>query len=281
MIYFLKLGGSLITDKNSPAVARKRKIKRLAHEIKSFLQANPETRLVIGHGSGSFGHFEANKHNTHKGVFSPQDWKGFTQVWRSARELNQIVIDLLFESGIPVVAFPPSAAVITKNFNISSWDIKPIQAALSAGLVPVIYGDVIFDSEKGGTILSTEQLFVYLAEKLQPTKIFIAGMEKGVWKDFPASKELVKVINPNSLNKIAPSLYGSNSIDVTGGMAEKVKLLSNLIDQFPEIQATIFSGEKPGNLLQALSGMNVGTRICKESLKGNGDVFYNKRTGRN
>lgn len=42
------------------------------------------------------------------------------------------------------------------------------QAALDAGLVPVIHGDVAFDEERGGTVASTEEIFSYLAREMAP-----------------------------------------------------------------------------------------------------------------
>ena len=61
MLTFLKLGGSLITDKDSPHTARPEILRRLAEEIAAARQHNPAMQLIIGHGSGSFGHMPAKK----------------------------------------------------------------------------------------------------------------------------------------------------------------------------------------------------------------------------
>ena len=55
-IQFLKLGGSLITDKSRPQTARLDVLERLASEIAQAYHKHPDLSLVIGHGSGSFGH---------------------------------------------------------------------------------------------------------------------------------------------------------------------------------------------------------------------------------
>ena len=52
---FLKLGGSLITDKTQKRTPRREVIRRLADEIATERSENSELHLVIGHGSGSFG----------------------------------------------------------------------------------------------------------------------------------------------------------------------------------------------------------------------------------
>ncbi len=64
MLTFLKLGGSLITDKDSPHTARPEILRRLADEIVAARQSNPAMQLLIGHGSGSFGHMPAKKYGT-------------------------------------------------------------------------------------------------------------------------------------------------------------------------------------------------------------------------
>jgi isopentenyl phosphate kinase len=43
----------------------------------------------------------------------------------------------------------------------------------------------------GGTILSTEDLFTYLAGLLHPEQILLAGNEPGVWADFPKNSRLL------------------------------------------------------------------------------------------
>ena len=64
----LKLGGSLITDKNQPNQARHNLIHRIAEEISTIIKENPGMRIVLGHGSGSFGHMPAHRYGTRNGV---------------------------------------------------------------------------------------------------------------------------------------------------------------------------------------------------------------------
>lgn len=48
------------------------------------------------------------------------------------------------------------------------YKITEKQAAVAAGIVPVIHGDVAFDEELGGTVASTEDIFAFLARKTPP-----------------------------------------------------------------------------------------------------------------
>jgi isopentenyl phosphate kinase len=261
MLYFLKLGGSLITDKNQAHTARLEIIHRLADEIASARKENPKLKLLIGHGSGSFGHFPANKFGTRDGVFTPEDWQGFVEVWKDAHSLNQIMVEILTSHNIPVISFPPSAMVITNNKTINIWETPMIKKALDADIIPLIYGDVIFDMTIGGTILSTEELFAYLAISLKPEKILIAGIEEGVWEDYPANQHLIPQITQNTGPEILNRLGGSKSIDVTGGMSEKVNSMLTLTSLLPNLEINIFSGIIPENVHKSLIGVNLGTRI--------------------
>lgn len=258
---FLKLGGSLITKKTKPKTAHPDLLARLAEEIAAAKAQKPSLKLVIGHGSGSFGHVPAKKYATRQGVYTPQQWQGFIEVWRHANALNRLVIDTLAEAGVPGVACSPLAAITANNGNIHSWHTMPIQAALDHGLIPVIQGDTIFDTACGGTILSTENLFVYLAKIFRPKRILLAGIEPGVWADFPTCKEIIPVITTANLNEANPFLAGSSATDVTGGMVSKVHEMLSLVQDIPSLEVLIFSGKQPGNVQNSLCGESFGTVI--------------------
>jgi isopentenyl phosphate kinase len=287
-LLFLKLGGSLITDKTQPHTPRPEVLARLAKEIATAFAEYPHVRLLLGHGSGSFGHVPAMKYNTRQGVHTPEQWHGFAEVWRDASALNRLVMEALHTTGLPVIAFPPSASVTAHDGQIVAWDLSPIKAALDAGLLPVVGGDVIFDTARGGTILSTEDLFVHLARQLHPQRILLAGIEPGVWV-YPSlsphsrpvsSRELDSAqgqewgdkrgvifheITPANFPTVAPSLAGSIATDVTGGMASKVRQMLALVEELPGLEVLIFSGEQPRAVQEALLGVEMGTKIWASS----------------
>lgn len=260
-LVFLKLGGSLITDKQQPYTLRPHRLAQLAQEIAEACHQNPTLQLVLGHGAGSFAHIPAKKYNTRQGVYTAEQWCGFAEVWREAAMLNHHVMEALNQAKLPAIALPPSAAVTAQDGKLSAWHIKPIELALKAGLLPVIFGDVIFDTVRGGTIFSTEDLFTYLAKNLYPRRILLAGIEAGVWADYPSCTQLIPEITPQSFTEISKSISGSKATDVTGGMASKVQQSLALVQELPGLQVLIFSGEKEGNILNALAGKHIGTCI--------------------
>jgi len=260
-LVFLKLGGSLITEKDQARTPRLNVITRLAAEIAAARAQMPGLRLLVGHGSGSFGHIPAKKFRTREGVSGQAAWQGFAEVWREARALNQLVVESLASAGLPVIAFPPSAFMQARDGQPAAPDFDLIFQALEAGLLPLVNGDAVFDSVRGGTIFSTEDVFTALAAKLPPNRILLAGIDAGVFADFPACQHLIAQITSDSASGVLQAIHGSASVDVTGGMREKVDLMLKLTRQIPGLQAQIFSGAQPGNLQAALTGAPVGTRI--------------------
>lgn len=259
-VTLLKLGGSLITDKNRAHTARPELIRRLAGEIREALDAEPFP-LIIGHGSGSFGHIPAKKYGTRNEVRTGAEWAGFAEVHSEATALNRIFIDILRETGLPVLSFVPMDCVRSSDGKVDRWDTDVITDSITRGLIPVIFGDTVFDSVRGGTILSTEDLFLHLCTVLpEPPRILLAGLESGVWKDYPKNTELIDTIRACSGDTEA-YIRGSEFTDVTGGMQEKVHLMKTLIAGGQAASAVIFSGMQPGNVKDALTGSRTGTRI--------------------
>jgi len=124
-----------------------------------------------------------------------------------------------------------------------------------------VYGDVAFDERRGGTILSTEDVFAFLTEQFSPSRILLAGIEAGVWEDFPARTKLVSGISSQVHEKMRADIRDSASTDVTGGMKAKVEEMLALIQKSKGLTVQIFSAEEKGFLMRALKGENVGTLL--------------------
>jgi isopentenyl phosphate kinase len=184
-------------------------------------------------------------------------------VWYQASRLNRCVIQALHEVGIAAMTFSPAASVWAENGHVAAWDTSQIEAALENGIIPVVHGDVIFDRAKGGTILSTEDLFQHLVRELRPGRILLAGLEEAVWADFPARRQRVEVLTRESFKQISSGVGGASGADVTGGMLSKVQQMLALVEQVPGLQVSIFSGEGEGNLEKALKGEHIGTLVTK------------------
>jgi isopentenyl phosphate kinase len=262
-LVFVKLGGSVLTDKSTPETVRPEVIARLAREVASALSARSGEagssgrglRLVLAHGSGSFGHVAARRYGTRQGVRSPADWRGFAKVAGIAARLNQIVTDAFLAAGVPVWSLQPSASARCRAGELVGLETAPIEQALDAGLVPLLYGDVALDEVQGGTIISTEQIFAFLARRLPPVRLILVGVVDGVFEADPLGDPLarpVPEISPANWQAVRAVLGGSHATDVTGGMLAKVEEMVSLVRDIPELEVRFLSGESEGALETAL-----------------------------
>ncbi len=257
---FLKLGGSLITDKGSPHTAREKLIARAAREIREALDEASDLSLVIGHGSGSFGHSPARKYGIQKGLARSADWWGYAETGTVAARLNRLVTAILLANAIPVLSLQPSASALCDDGELVHLEIAPVIRAIESRLVPVVYGDVSFDRARGSAIISTEQIFAYLGRHLKPEKIVLAGQVEGVFSADPLREpraRLLRDISVTSLPEVERLLTGSHGIDVTGGMLTKVRTMCRLVETEPSLTVRFISGEREGLIKKALLGVEV------------------------
>ncbi len=252
---FEKLGGSVITDKHREAVAHVDIISRLAGEVARARAARPELQLVIGHGSGSFGHFVGHRYQTHLGLAGGGGWEGYAQTGAAASRLNRIVADLFLESGVPVVSLQPSASALCRDGELCALAVEPVRTLLDAGLVPLVYGDVALDEARGFTIISTETIFAYLAQCILPVRIVLVGAVGGVYTADPLihpEAKLIPEITSEDITEVERTLGGSHGVDVTGGMGAKVRAMYELVKAHPGLRVQIISGLEIGLLTKVL-----------------------------
>lgn len=266
MLIFLKLGGSLITDKNTPRAVRPELLARLMREIAEARTARPGMRIVLGHGSGSFGHVEARRYGTRAGVRTDEDWQRFAEVQWVAGLLNRLVVDAARAAGLPIFNCPPSASALCEDGRLISLAVEPVRAAVEHGLIPLVYGDVAVDTARGGTIISTEDEFRLLAPHLGPERILLAGIEPGVLTHWPDGEVIPEITAVETRRGASLQNVGaSHAADVTGGMESKVREMLALVEAAPDCAVQIFSGEAPGQVRAALLGEAIPGTIIRHS----------------
>ncbi len=259
-IVLIKIGGSLITDKNKPFTVKQRALDIIADEVKSALDSGKA--LIVGHGAGSFAHVPAKKYQTHQGIINDQSFRGIAEVADVAAQLNRIVVKKLLEKGVNAVSVSPLSSMISKGFKLKNMFTEPLEELLKRGLLPVVYGDQIMDVEEGCTIFSTERVLGYLGLKLkekgyQIEQIIQCGQTNGV---YDTDGNTIPEINPDNYQQHKQALGGSGGVDVTGGMIHKVKQTLDLAKK--GIPGLIIDGIVHGTLSEAISGEDVlGTKI--------------------
>jgi isopentenyl phosphate kinase len=258
-LIFVKLGGAAITFKDKPSSANFEVLNQAAKEIAEVFN---ECNLLIGHGGGSFPHPVAAKYRVQEGL-EVCGTEGFAETQRAAREINQLVVKSLQEQNLPAIPIQTSACTLMSNGQIKEMFTKPLEELIKKEMLPVIYGDVAVDTEKGCSIASTEMILRHLSEKLHPKRVIIATDVEGVYTADPKkdpNAELIREISQENLEEVLGMVSGASTTDVTGGMVHKVQSLFNLAKLGAEVE--IISLLKPGLLKRSILGENgLGTTI--------------------
>lgn len=267
-LVFLKLGGSAITDKTREATPRHDIIRRAAREVERARSMHGNLKIVLGHGSGSFGHYAAKR----TGFGNPDRWQAYAETGAAAARLNRIVNDIFLDEGAPVVSVQPSASARCRDGELESLAVDPIQECLAHGLIPLVFGDVAFDATRGMTIASTEKIFAFLAPILRPRRIVYISAVGGIFESDPITSpgaELITEITPSSFPTIEPGLSGAHAVDVTGGMVDKVRRNLDLVQQLHRLDVYVIGWDE-GMIERALLDENLaeGTWIHTGALSG-------------
>jgi isopentenyl phosphate kinase len=257
----LKIGGSVITDKDGELAARTEVINRLAEEIqKAQVQS-----LIMVHGGGSFGHPTAQKYGIKEGLREEAQKLGFAETHHVMTVLNGLVMDSLIWHNIPAVSVAPSCCVVTENGRIKCFNDAILKSYLRMGFAPVLYGDAVLDEKLGFTVLSGDQLVAHLAMKLGASNIVIGVDTDGLYNADPKLTKNAKLyahLTLEELQKLKLGISIANN-DVTGGMRGKISELIPAVAQ--GISVTIVNAAKANRVYKALMGEAVeGTVIEKE-----------------
>lgn len=249
----LKLGGSVVTDKNKLKTPNISSIKRLAGEVAS---AGPRKIIVI-HGGGSYGHPIAKEYDIVAGYSSSRQLLGFTLTHQAMVELNRIVVEAFTEAGVPVISMAPSSFIITEDRRITNINLEVVSRAVESGFIPVLYGDVVLDTAQRFTILSGDQLVVKLAINLGAERIIFGVDVDGVYTANPKLAKEARLIEELSLSQIRGmvKIGAALSTDVTGGMMGKIKEAEAAVEAGLEVQ--LVNALKPGIIHDALKGEKV------------------------
>ena len=251
MTTVLKLGGSVITEKQTPETVDEPALDRAVAAIASAQAHARKESLVLVHGGGSFGHHHASGHGVSTSTGS-RDAAALTEIHRAMGELNGTVVDALHEQGVKALPVRPLSVAYREGSLV--LPVGGVREMLSEGFLPVLHGDVVVDRGAGGTVLSGDEIVVELARSLEADRIGLCSTVPGV-----LSEDGDVVAEIDSYDEVADTLGGSESTDVTGGMAGKVRQLLTLgapasvfdlggLDQFLETGAAgtvVYSEQEP------------------------------------
>jgi isopentenyl-diphosphate delta-isomerase len=249
-IIILKLGGSLLTDKNKPFSLRE---KILDSCINQIIESNK--LIILIHGGGSFGHPIAKKYLISSGLNDSVEDQiiGLSKTHEAMNKFNSTIIGKLLDKGSPAISIQPSSIFIKEFNQIALKTIEPIERLLELRIIPVLYGDIILSWDSYFSILSGDQIILKLCEKFQNFKIskVIFAIEKdGIYiKDNGKDKLALKLKSKDLTNLNLAEL--GQKIDVTGGIKSKLEIIKEIVSF--NIPVQIINGLKNDNILKALN----------------------------
>ncbi len=249
----LKLGGSLITEKDKPFTLRRRVLERLGEEL-----SNAGKPLILVHGGGSYAHPVAKRYDVSEGYRSARHLEGFVETAIAVRRLNLEVVEILSHSGLKSIGVPASTIILTKSGRILACNFEPVFSALDLGLAPVTCGDVVFDRELGFTVLSGDAIASYMASRLRADRLIYAVDVDGVYVRDRATNRVVLAEEFRPGMPIEP--LGESVEDVTGGIVRKLEEGFRAAEKGVEVY--VVNGLREGVVESAVRGERVrGTRL--------------------
>lgn len=231
----IKLGGSIITNKEKPLSVRRKTIDNLAKSLKKI-----QGPIIIVHGGGSYGHYWSVKYDMHTKE-RKYDLRGVSIVKNSMIELNKIILDSFLKNKLKPYCLPPTD-FMTGNKPIPK-KVKEIEKISKSGLIPVTFGDALWYGQNKTFILSGDKIMTHLAKILKPKLCIFALNEDGVYSDLK-SKKLIHELKGES-----PSI-SENKMDVTGGMTRKIEEASRISKM--GMNVFFVNGNKPERIVKAV-----------------------------
>ena len=230
----MKLGGSLLTDKSTPYTTNDEIISSSIKEIKECMDLGLIEDLIIVHGVGSFGHVPVLKHKLHLGFQSPKQLIAMSQTQHEMNEYRLRLTKKFIEYGVPVNLLHPSSFCVSEKMKIGESFLNAVEGYLSIGMIPLMGGDMIFDSKMGFSVGGGDQLMVLLAKQLSADNVLFISDVNGVFSADPKQNENAEFfpkIPLGILHEIIEKTDSSPFKDVSGAMKGKLQAIHSLKEQ--------------------------------------------------
>jgi isopentenyl phosphate kinase len=250
----------VITDKSVAFKANYRSIHRIAIELAAI-----RGRLVLLNGAGSFGHIPVKRWGLDQG-FSRKTTRSFAETKLQLLRLQEILLSILCSHGIPAVPFNPSSFMMARSGRLYRVDTDALCAFLDLGLVPLFGGDLVPDLDQGWRVVSADQMASWIAPRIGASVIIYGTDVDGVYTSDPKVRgdaRLMETISSRDIRKLAGSIRGSRTPDVTAGM--RGKLLEAQAATKRGVEVVVMNLRKPRNLHPILNKKHgKWTRILPE-----------------
>jgi len=255
----IKLGGAALTDKRRIYSPRGGVIRSAARQIAAI---RSRFSVFIIHGAGSYGHIPVKRFGLSRGFRNASQLKGLSEAKFRLLEWELTLDRVFMEYNVPVVPFIPAGYIIARNGRIDSCDITPIKEWMRLGCIPSMGGDIVPDVSTGFSIVSGDQLAVYMAISLRASKLIFATDVDGIFDSNPKQNKNARLIRrvPAIVARKITANMSPDITDVTGGMEGKLEEAAKAAsDGIPVFFVNLIKGNRLRDL--ALGHKSV---ICSE-----------------
>ena len=251
-IFILKLGGSLLTDKNNPFSIREDIVKDSIRQI-----IDSEEKLILVHGGGSFGHPLAKKFKIKSGFDPsvPNQVLGLTETHHSMNNFNSFLIKQFLEMNYPALTIQASSIFINDSSKTLTSSMEIIETALDLNILPILYGDIILDKRVSFSIISGDQIILELCKNLNRycvSKVIFTMETDGIYvsdNNGGGDSILATELYPDQLENLKIANLGKK-IDVTGGIKGKIKFIQKISNY--DIPIQLINGLKEDYIYKSL-----------------------------
>ena len=256
-IYILKLGGSLLTDKQKPESIRYDILTRVTQEI-----INANEKLILIHGGGSFGHPPAKKYKISNGIDKKvvDQILGLSRTHYAMNKFNSIIVKSFLEKHCPVLPIQTSSSFFQDSQQTISQAIDIIEATLDLDIMPILYGDILLNMNGSFSIISGDQIIFLLCrdlKKFEVSKVIFAMDIDGIYikdKINESNFKLAEIVHKKELNDLE-LVRMNRKIDVTGGIKGKIKVIEKILEFGIPIQ--LVNGLKEGYIYNSLKNISI------------------------
>jgi isopentenyl phosphate kinase len=218
----VKFGGSIVTDKGGDKGISRGRIRAVARAVAAAREATSASLVVIL-GGGSIGHRSAVAYGLAAGV--PE----LDRLHRMARAMFLLKCTLaraLESAGVPTMPFHEGSLLLAEGEGARLQPLA-IRRAIELGVVPILSGGPVYDSSGTMVAFNSDRLGHALLDSggfALERFILVSDAPGVVGRD----GAVIPLLTPDRLADVADIPLGAGVIDVSGGMAEKVAIASDL-----------------------------------------------------
>jgi isopentenyl phosphate kinase len=251
MITLVKIGGSVLTDKQRPLLFQHAYARCVATDIRLS-----HTVPVIVHGTGSWGKAIGRHHRTDGGWF--RDATGFQMTCWRIRRLQEALAAVLRDEGVLCCPLQANSIFHRARGTLDLYDPRPIRRLVQAGVSPLLCGDLLVEAPGIFRVVSSDAIAVTIARRMRVSDCVFATDVDGVWD--PAGRLI------REITELGLSAGDSDRRDVTGGMSAKIAAALDIATT--GARTMIVNGRIRGRVRDALARRAVtGTRVFGDGFR--------------